>query len=564
MGALRSALLAAMLAAVARGVIAQPADLVVRNARIWTGESAQAQAEALAVRDGLFVRVGSNDEIAGLIGANTKVVDAEGRRILPGVIDSHVHLENGALSLGSLDLRPATSRDDMLRLIREHAMTLPEDEWVLGRGWSAESWPDPTPPTPKEIDDAAGGRPAILVRMDGHSLIAGAEAIRRAGVTKDGPADPPGGKIGRDANGALTGAFYEQAMRLVTAQAPRASDERLRSLFKDALRHLNANGITQVGAIDTKEFVESHVMPLNTSGELTIRVGVSVTGGGDDLDSWKPILEWADQTRRVSDHLQILGFKGYMDGSLGSRTAWMLDPFLDDPHDHDNAGFPLAMADNGTLPELIKLAASMNLQPAVHAIGDRANRTLLDWYQFMGQNRWMIRPRVEHAQHLAPEDIPRFVRMSVIPSMQPYHKADDGRYAEERLGPERIQSSYAFRSLFDSGATLAFGSDWPVVSCNPFLGVHAAVTAQTTGGATFVPEQSLSVEEALTCYTTYGAWALHTPGRTGMIQPDRLADFIVLDRDILTIEPDDIQNVKVLQTWVGGALVFEALDEDAE
>lgn len=556
--------LGAALLGAGAGATAQPADLIVHNARIWTGESSQAQAQAFAVRDGRFIRVGADDDVQGLIGPETTVVDGEGRRILPGITDTHVHLQNGAVSLGRLDLRPAASREDMLRLIREHAMTLPPDEWVLGRGWSAESWPDPTPPTPEEIDDAAGGRPAILVRMDGHSLIAGAEAIRRAGVTEDGPPDPPGGKIGRAPDGALTGAFYEQAMGLVTAQAPRMSDERLRGLFKEAIRHLNRNGITQVGAIDTKEFIESHVRPLDEAGELTLRVGVSISGGGDDLESWKPLLEWADKTRTISDRLRILGFKGYMDGSLGSRTAWMLDPFLDDPHDHDNTGFPLAMAENGTLPELIKLAGSMNLQPAVHAIGDRANKTLLDWYQFMGPNRWMIRPRVEHAQHLAPEDIPRFVRMTVIPSMQPYHKADDGRYAEERLGTERIRTSYAFRALYDSGAALAFGSDWPVVSCNPFLGVHAAVTAKTTTGGTFVPEQSLSVEEALTCYTVHGAWALHTPGDTGTIQPDRFADFIVLDRDILNIPAGDIADVAVRETWVGGRKVFDVAQEDAE
>ncbi len=548
----------------AAAALAQPADLVVRNGLVWTGESAQAQAQAFAVRDGKFVRVGSDEDMQDLIGPETVVEDAQGRRVLPGIIDTHVHLMNGSMSFGWLDLRPAVSREDFLRLVREYALTLPEDDWVIGRSWSAESWPDPTPPTPDEIDEAAGGRPAFFIRMDGHSLIAGAEAIRLANVTRDSPADPPGGKIGRSPDGALTGAFYEQAMGIIRSQAPRMSQARVRELFLQAIHHLNKNGVTQVGAIDTKRFVESHIKPVDDAGDLTIRVGVSLTGGGDDLDSWIPILEWADQTRTISDRLTILGFKGYMDGALGSRTAWMNEPFLDDPHDPDNVGFPLAAAENGTLPELIKLAAKMNLQPAVHAIGDRANNTLLNWYQFMGPNRWLIRPRIEHAQHLSPADIPRFVRMSVIPSMQPYHKADDGRYAEERLGPDRIQSSYAFRSLYDSGAYLSFGSDWPVVSSNPFLGMHAAVTAQTLGDASFVPEQSLTIEESLRCYTVNATWALHTPGQTGMIQPDHFADFIVIDRDVLSIDADDIKNVVVLQTWMGGRIVYDAAAEENE
>ena len=542
----------------------QHADLVVRNASVWTGESSQAQVQAFAVRDGVIVRVGANDDIDDLVGPKTEIVDAEGRRVLPGIIDTHVHIENGALGFAQLDVRPATSRDELLALVQHHAAGLDEDEWVLGRGWSAESWPDPTPPTPDELDQAAGGRPVILVRMDGHSLIAGAEAIRRAGVSNDGPSDPPGGKIGRTDSGAPTGAFYEQAMGIVMVNAPEVSDARIRDLTRRAIQHLNSQGITQVGAIETKRFVETQLRPLDAEGELTVRVGVSITGGGDELDSWRPILAWAAATRTISDRLTVLGFKGYMDGSLGSRTAWMLEPFQDDPHDHDNAGFPLAMAENGDLRKLIQLAAELELQPAVHAIGDKANRTVLNWYQFLGPSAWSLRPRVEHAQHLDPADIPLFARLSVIPSMQPYHKADDGRYAEERLGTERIQTSYAFRSLIDSGALLAFGSDWPVVSCNPFLGVHAAVTAQTTNGGTFVPEQSLSVEESLTCYTVNGARALHTPGKTGRIQPDHFADFIIIDRDVLSIDPNDINDVRVLQTWVGGVKVFDADGTDDE
>lgn len=541
-----------------------PADLVVLHAEVWTGESSQREASAFAVREGRFIAVGSEADVRPLIGDATQVLDAKGRRILPGLIDTHVHLESAASGFAQLNLRPATSQTHLLQLVREWALAHPDDEWVIGRGWSAESWPDPTVPTPEEIDAAAGGRPAMLIRMDGHSLIAGAETIKRAGVTATGPPDPSGGKIGRRADGAPNGAFYDQAMGLVASKAPDISAPRMRLLLKEALAYAASQGLTQVGAIDTRAFTESQLVPLDREGEISLRIGVTLTGGGDTIEAWKPILEWASAHRNPSAHVSVLGFKGYMDGSLGSRTAWMLEPYFDDPSNPDNVGFPLAMAENGTLPALIKLAHDMNLQPAVHAIGDRANRQLLNWYQFMGPERWQRRPRVEHAQHLSPADIPLFVRMSVIPSMQPLHKADDGRYAEERIGPERIKSSYAFRDLYDSGATLVFGSDWPVVDCNPFLGIAAAVTAKTIAGETFVPEQSLTVEEALMCYTRNASWALFSETRTGMIQPNALADFIVIDRDILTINPDQIAATSVLQTFVEGRLVYDRAAQPQE
>lgn len=538
---------------------AQPADLVVTNARVWTARSLVDEASAFAVRDGRFVAVGAEDDVRPLIGPGTTVYDAGGRRITPGLIDTHLHIENGAGGLARLDLRPSTSREHMLELIRAYAATLPEGEWLLGRGWSAESWPDPTPPTPAEIDAAAGGRPAILTRMDGHSLIAGGEAVRRAGVTKDGPDDPLGGKIGRRADGEPDGAFFEQAMGLVTRNVPRSSASRVRDLTREAVRHLNSLGLTQVGAIDTRGFVEGHLVPLDNAGELTIRVGVSITGAGDTMEAWRPVLRWAADNPRPSPNVGVLGFKGYMDGSLGSRTAWMLEGFADEP---GNTGFPLAMAATGALGRLILEAGSLGLQPAVHAIGDRANRQILNWYQAMGPTGWETRPRVEHAQHVDPADIPRFVRMGVIPSMQPYHKADDGRYAEERLGPERIRTSYAFRDFYDSGAMLAFGSDWPVVSADPFLGIHAAVTARTLAGDLFVPAQSLTVAEALTCYTVHGSWTLKSQNETGVIEPGYAADFLVLDRDILRVDPELIKDTRVLRTYVGGEIVFERAAEE--
>ena len=290
----------------------------------------------------------------------------------------------------------------------------------------------------------------------------------------------------------------------------------------------------------------------------SLRVRATVRDAGPSLDAWVRALEWVDGNRRPSPRVELLGFKGFMDGSLGSRTAWMLEPFADDP---GNTGLPLALVLSGELETLIGLAAGRALQPAVHAIGDRANRTLLDWYaELDAGRRALLRPRVEHAQHLHPDDLPRFAALGVVASMQPLHKADDGRYARERLGEARCATSYAFRDLLDSGATLAFGSDWPVVTCDPWAGIAAAVTGRTLDGRSFVPEQCLTVEEALEAYTTGAAFALHSEGFSGRLAPGYVADLVVLEDDVLAARTHDrIAGTRVRATLVAGRVVAGSL-----
>lgn len=562
---MRTVFLKNLAAAVFAAAIAMPAsaersaDLIVVNARVWTADPDNPRASALAVHDGEFVHVGGDAAARDLAEESTRIIDAEGRRVLPGLIDTHVHLQSAAASLGRLDLRPAESREQFLSMLRDYARDLGPDEWVLGRGWSAESWPDPRPPTAEEIDQAVNGRPAVLTRMDGHSLIAGATALEIAGIDQDGPPDPPGGRIGRFDDGRPSGALYDEAMGLVTKHAPSESPKRVRRLLHRALDRAVSFGLTQVGAIDSRAFVEDHLVPLDEAGDLPLRVAATISEEKNTVDAWRPVLHWASANPQPSGRVRVIGFKGYMDGSLGSRTAWMFEPYMDNPRDEDNAGFPLALAESGALAELIRLGASMGLQPAVHAIGDRANHVLLGWYEELpAWRRRVIRPRIEHAQHLTAEDIPRFGELGVIPSMQPLHKADDGRYAEQRLGPERIQTSYTFRSLLETGADLAFGSDWPVVSADPFLGIHAAVTAKTRAGETFVPDQSITVQQALRCYTSRAAFCLRNEHRTGAIKPGRAADFVLLDHDPFRIDPADLKDVGVMLTVVGGETVHRA------
>lgn len=538
---------------------AEPADMILFNARIWTADPERPAAEWLAARDGRIVALGDGDAWRQQAGDETRFVDARGRRVLPGLIDAHVHLANAAEDMRALDLRLAKSREDLLEMLRRHAPTLPAGAWLVGTRWSSESWPDQRPPSADEIDEATAGRPAVLIRMDGHSLLAGRSALEQAGITKDGPSDPPGGTIGRDAGGNPTGGVYEQAMDLIEAHVVQPPAD-MKALFLRAVNEANRNGITGVGAIETRQMVEE-LVELDKQGRFTLRAAVSLTAGGDTLAEWRPLLRWGKDNAQPSRHVRVIGFKGYMDGSLGSRTAWMTEPYADNhmaaDKAADNAGFPLAMAATGELEALIHEGAAMGLQPIVHAIGDRANSTLLDWYAGLPDDqRKRLRPRVEHTQHLLPEDVARFGKLGVVASMQPYHKADDGRYAEQRLGPERIKSSYAFRGLLDSGATLAFGSDWPVVTVNPFAGIHAAVTARTLDGKTFVPEQSITVEEALLAYTRSAAQALLSE-ETGALRAGHYADFVVLDRDVLTVAREQIAQTQVDLTVVGGRVVHE-------
>ena len=534
------------------------ADLVIFNAKIWTGDPANPEAVAVAVSGDrilqLFDRPG---RFQMRVDAATTLINAHGARVIPGLIDAHVHLGNAARDAAALDLRPTTSKADLLDRLRNHAADQPENAWILGARWTSDSWPNPAPPTAAEIDDAVAGRPAVLERMDGHQILASTRALELANITTDTP-DPTGGRIGRDAEGELTGALYEEAAALVENLIPPISAERTRRLLAQVAQHAAESGVTRVGSIDPLETIRDYLIPLAESGELPISVASTIYEPTDDLAEWRSILEWAAANTNPAPRLTVLGFKGYIDGTLGSRTAWMHEPFHDDPTDPDNAGFPLSMVENSRLKKLIEGGAEMGLQPIVHAIGDRANHVALNWFaQLPKETRKQVRPAIEHAQHLAPEDVDRFAELGVIASLQPLHKADDGRYAEDRLGADRLETSYAFRSLLDSGATVAFGSDWPVVSVNPFLGIWAATAARTTEGEPFVPEQAITVKEALKAYTTAAAAKLFAEDRAGSITFGKHADLVMLDRDLLTIPIEEIKDVKPTLTVVGGEIVFD-------
>ncbi len=530
------------------------AELLLVDALIWTGDPERPSAQALAVADGRLIALGSDEEVRALQGPDTFVIDADGARVIPGLIDAHLHLFNAARGYLNLELRPAASREALLELVAAHAAQLPADAWVIGRGWSAESWPDTRAPTAAEIDAATGGRPAWLVRMDGHSGLASSAALALAGIDRFGPADPAGGRIERNAEGEPLGFVADAAMGLVTAQVPAHSVEAILGGMRQALDQLSAWGITRVGAIEPANVLYDLLPELDRAGALPVFVHGTIWEGLP-LPRWRTELARAAAKRSSSPRVAIQGFKAYADGSLGSRTAWLHAPYDDDA---GNRGLAMPRVLDGTLRDLIALAAAQGLQPAIHAIGDRANTEVLDLYADLDtRTRRSIRPRIEHAQHLRPQDIARFTELGVVASMQPLHKADDGRYAEDRLGSKRLLSSYAYRSLIDGGANLAFGSDWPVVSANPLLGLRAAVVPETLEGLPFGVSQAITVEEALTAYTSGSAFALHAEQQAGALAVGMSADFCLLSDDLLAVDPRALDELRVLLTVCAGEVVHD-------
>ncbi len=531
------------------------ADLIVMNARVWTGDPHRPTAEAFAVRGGRFVEVGKTATVQRWQGPATMIVDAREARITPGLIDAHVHFVGGGLQLSRVDLRQAHDRESFATAVAEQARRLPPGEWILGGRWSTESWAGAPLPSRDWIDAVTADHPTLLSRMDGHSGLANSLALRLAGIDASGPPDPVGGTIDRDpATGEPTGILREAALDLVSRLVPQDSPALRQTAIAAACTEANRHGITCVHTMSAWEELAS-LAAAREEGRLSVRVRFYVSE-----EDWLPWLDAAGQFPS-NEVLRVVGFKQFMDGSLGSRTALMAAPYSDNPPEKPGwRGLATAMAqDADRLLHMCKAADDRGFGLAIHAIGDQANHDLLGLYESVmkanGPRQTRIL-RIEHAQHLLPDDLARFAGLGVIASMQPLHKADDARYAEQALGAERCRTSYAFRSLVEQGTTLAFGSDWPVVSLNPFAGLKAAVTGRSIEGSPFVPEQNLTVEQALRGYTTGGAAAAGDATDLGRVAVGFLADFTILNEDPLTMEPERLAEIRVRSTWLGGRQVW--------
>ena len=518
--------------------------------RVWTGNSAQPWAEAVAVDGDRIAYVGDRTEAAQRLAVDAKVVDAGDGLVVPGMIDAHIHLIDGGLHLTSVQLRDADSREEFVKRIGHFAKAQRrQDAWIIGGDWDHTVWGGELPDR-AWIDAVTPDTPVWISRLDGHMALANSAAMRAAGISDD-VKDVAGGEIVRDANGRPTGLFKDNAMSLIDQAAPPTSLADRLAAAVAAMDYLNAQGVTAVHDMGSWRDLEVFRLA-HKQGLLKVRVYSSTP-----LGQWEKLADEVKRAGRGDEWLQIGGLKGYVDGSLGSHTAAFLTAFNDAPKD---TGLLVNTVED--LEEWTAAADKAGLQVAVHAIGDRAIRLQLDVFERVAQRNGERdrRFRIEHSQHIDPADIPRYGKLGVIASMQPYHAIDDGRWAERVIGARRSETSYAFRSLLDTGAHLAFGSDWFVAPATPLEGIDAAANRRTLDGKHpdgWVPAQKISAEEALRAYTSGGAFAAFREQDLGTLEAGKLADLAVLDRDIVRGDPDEIANAKVELTMVGGRIVYE-------
>lgn len=536
-------------AAALAGNALQPATLAVVGARIWTGNPRQPWAQAIAVRGATILAVGGNDTIRKLAGPDTRIIYARGQMIVPGFIDSHIHFLEGGLRLSSVQLRDARTRAEFVARLRDFAAAAPPGAWITGGDWDHELWGGELPRR-GWIDAVTPNHPVWVNRLDGHMALANSLALAAAKVTR-GTAEVDGGAIVRDQSGEPTGILKDNAMSLVARVIPDRSPEMTDRALEAAMRYVAARGVTSVHHMgswnDLAAFQRAH-----RNKKLRTRIYAAVP-----LATWHKLDELVKLQGRGDDWLRIGALKGFVDGSLGSRTAAFFEPFNGSPGDRG-----LFVNTPGQLYDWTYAAARAGLHVMVHAIGDRAIRTQLAIFERVRRELNLEDPRfrIEHAQHISPADIPRFGALGVIPSMQPYHAIDDGRWAGKVIGPERIKTTYAFRTLLDTGAKLAFGSDWYVAPPSPLEGIYAAVTRATLddrnpGG--WVPEQKITVEEALRTYTSAAAYAAFEEDRKGALEAGKLADFAMIDRDLTRIPPHQIRSARVTMTVLGGEIIHE-------
>ena len=532
---------------------AQAAQTLINNVNGYTlsSQGKLIRFEAMLIDDGKVMAIGSHAEISGRA-KQAKVIDGKNRTLLPGLIDAHGHVMNlGATSLQA-NLVGTQSLDAALVKVKNYAAAHPNSPWIIGRGWNQVIWNLGRFPTAKELDAVVSDRPVLLERVDGHATWANSAAMKVAGIDKNTP-DPVGGRIERDAEGNPTGVLIDNASALLLAKVPQPTAQQWTDTLDSALAEMASVGLTSVGdaGIDQRTF--ALYKKYADQSKLTARIYAMIGGVGEYFDAISkggPLLGYGN------DFLTVRSVKLYADGALGSRGAALHAPYSDQPN---NSG--LLFNTQTELNEMVGKGLSKGYQVNVHAIGDKANSQVLDSFEaaykiYDGKN---LRNRIEHAQVVAVSDIPRFIPLQLIASMQATHATSDMNMAEDRIGPDRMKGAYAWHTFLKQGTPIAGGSDFPVESANPFFGIHAAVTRQDAenkpeGG--WYPEQGMSMVEALRSFTLDAAYAAHAEKLQGTLEPGKWADFILIDRDIFSIEPSQIRTTQVLETWVGGKQVY--------
>ena len=542
-------------------VVAQAsADLVLVNGRIYTVDNARPVVSALAARGGRILFVGSNAEARVLANRSTRVIDLHGATVVPGLIDAHAHLLGLGNLLRRVNVTGSKSYEEVIARVRAWSKHVKPGEWILGRGWDQNRWPNKEFPTHDALSRAFPDNPVVLTRVYGHAVLANAKAMQLANVSA-ATVDPEGGRIVRLPSRSPSGVFVDNAQRLIVGAIPASRPADIRKAILRAIAECNRWGLT--GVHDAGEDAETIGIyeSLAKEGNYNLRNYVMLSDPGEP--GTPAVLEnhylaRGPQTALYDGHLWIRAIKLYADGALGSRGAALLAPYSDDP---TNSGLLVSRPDH--IRAWAEAGLRRGFQVNVHAIGDRGNRIVLDAFEraLRVVPKADHRFRIEHAQVLSAEDIPRFAKLGVIPSMQPTHQTSDMRWAEERVGPQRILGAYAWRSLLNTGVVIPSGTDFPVEEVDPLLTFHAAVTRQDptnwpAGG--WHPEQKMTREEALQSMTIWPAYAGFQESVLGSLTPGKYADFVVLDRDIMRVPDTEILGTRVLSTWIGGKRVYEA------
>jgi predicted amidohydrolase YtcJ len=535
------------------------ADTIIDNANGYTldAKGDVIQFASLAFDDqGRIVAVGTAREVAEKVAnkaPHAHHVDMQGRTVLPGLIDAHGHVFGLGQMLTELDLSGTTSLQQALQDVKGYARANAGRAWVRGRGWNQENWKLGRFPTAKELDAVVSDRPAWFERVDGHAGWANSRALALAGITDQTP-DPAGGKIVRDADGHATGVLVDAAKGLMEKVLPQPTEQEGRVMLDRALQRMASVGLTSAHDAGISAAQDKLYRDYADHGKLTARIYAMIGGTGADFDQ---LAKNGPLNSYGHDMYALRAVKLYADGALGSRGAALLAPYSDDPHSHG-----LLFHSDEEVNFMISKAMQKGYQVNIHAIGDASNRQILDAFarNIPVYHTADNRNRIEHAQIVTLEDIPRFKTIGIIPSMQPTHATSDKNMAEQRVGHERIKGAYAWRTYLAQGSRIACGSDFPVESPNPFFGIHAAVTRQDAGGnpiAGWYPEQEMSLKEAFRCFTLDAAYAGHQEKTLGSLEVGKYADFIVIDRDLFKMSPYDIYKIAVLETWVAGHPVYK-------